>query len=98
MGALLHQDFTQLKNDYSLFIKHKLDKFTILAVYIDDISMTGDNVLTIHEFKRYLDDIFNINDLGKLSYFLGIEVGYTIQKITLSQSKFIRELLQESWN
>lgn len=96
MGALLHQGFQQSKNDYSLFIKHRNGKITILAVYVDDIIVTRDDSETIGGIKEHLNDIFSIKDLGQLSYFLGIEVGYTDKGITLSQNKFTRELLEEA--
>lgn len=82
--------------DYSLFIKHKHDKLTILVVYVDDIIMIGDDDNTIQELKKHLDDIFSIKDLGRLSYFLRIEVGYIEQGITLTQSKFTKELLLDA--
>ena len=38
--------------------------------------------------------MFSIKDLGKLHYFLGIEVGYLKNGIALTQQKFTKELLQ----
>lgn len=35
--------FTQSKNDYSLFTKNNDDHTTLLAVYVDDILVTGSN-------------------------------------------------------
>ena len=43
-----------------------------------------------------MDKVFNIKDLGKLSFFLGIEIGYLQSGISMSQRKFTMELLQES--
>lgn len=40
-----------------------------------------------------MSNVFAINDLGKLHYFLGDEVYYHTCGLTLIQSKYIRELL-----
>lgn len=96
MGELLLKGFIQSKNDYSLFIKHSSKHITILIVYVDDIIITGNDIDTIHDIKMHLDDIFSIKDLGKLTYFLGIEIGYLSSGISLTQKKFIREMLLDA--
>ena len=92
--TLLLQGYTQSRNDYSLFIyKHGTD-ITILAVYVDDIILTGSNLEHIQSVKQDLHDKFSIKDLGVLHYFLGIEVTYFTDGIVMSQNKFTKELLQ----
>ena len=44
----LDQGFTQSKNDYSLFTKQSSQSFTIVAVYVDDILVTGNDSSIIH--------------------------------------------------
>ncbi|XP_021726146.1 uncharacterized protein LOC110693297 [Chenopodium quinoa] len=68
--------FSQSHSDASLFIKRVVGKVIIAAIYMDDIILTGDGVDTISDLKFHLDKIFSIKDLGKLSFFLGIEVSY----------------------
>ncbi|KAL8155749.1 hypothetical protein AgCh_000960 [Apium graveolens] len=36
--------------------------------------MNGTNAVVIDQFKKHMGDKFEMNDLGKLSYYLGIEV------------------------
>lgn len=69
---------------------------TTVAVYVDDIILIGNNVSTIQSLKSHLHTIFNIKDLGQLSYFLGLEVSYLLDGIALSQRKFSTDLLRES--
>lgn len=47
------------------------NSFLILLVYVDDIILTGNNLMTISEFKLLLDQQFKLNDLGTLKYFFG---------------------------
>ncbi|GKE22818.1 ribonuclease H-like domain-containing protein [Tanacetum coccineum] len=93
--ALTEHGFVQSKFDYSLFTKNSDNVFIILLVYVDDIVVTGNNVNEIEKFKQFLKSKFQIKDLGKLKYFLGIEVLDNKDGICLSQRKYCLELLHE---
>nr|GEW23667.1 ribonuclease H-like domain-containing protein [Tanacetum cinerariifolium] len=83
------------KFDYSLFTKNSDNVFIILLVYVDDIVVTENSVNEIENFKQFLKSKFQIKDLGKLKYFLGIEVLDNKDSIYLSQRKYCLELLHE---
>lgn len=85
--------FSQSKNEYSLFVKKQGHSITILAVYVDDILITGNNNEAITSIKQHLDHSFTIKDLGRLHYFLGIEVSYSSQGMCLTQQKYTQDLL-----
>lgn len=59
-----------------------------MAIYVDDILITGDNVEQIQSLKDHLHKIFSIKDLGDLSFFLGLEVQHVNKGIILHQRKF----------
>ncbi|GJW73842.1 ribonuclease H-like domain-containing protein [Tanacetum coccineum] len=69
--------------------------FLTLLVYMDDIIITGNSISEIEKFKVYLKSKFMIKDLGKLKYFLGIEVVDTDKGIYLNQRKYFLDLLSE---
>ncbi|KAJ0621525.1 putative RNA-directed DNA polymerase [Helianthus annuus] len=94
-SVLLENGFVQSKSDYSLFIKDVGSVFIALLVYVDDIIVTGNNEQEIKKFKQFLSSNFMIKDLGKLKFFLGIEVLYSEQSICLSQRKYCLELLSD---
>ncbi|KAL8120516.1 hypothetical protein AgCh_017628 [Apium graveolens] len=96
LGELQLHGFTQSKNDYSLFIKRTNQCTTIAAVYVDDTIITGNDDTEIQALKVHLHATFSIKDLGLMSYFLGIEIGYLAEGITMSQAKFTKELLDEA--
>lgn len=47
---------------------------TFIAIYVDDIIITGNNNSEINKVKQHLDNTYSIKDLGRLNYFLRIEV------------------------
>ena len=60
-----------------MFIKH-LDSrgVTTLLVYVDDINITGNDELKKQTLRQCLTKEFEIKELGKLKYFLGIKVAH----------------------
>ncbi|GJZ34887.1 ribonuclease H-like domain-containing protein [Tanacetum coccineum] len=64
--ALAEHGFEQSKFDYSLYTKHRGDKFIALLVYVDDIVITRNDNDGINEFKLFFSTKFLIKDLGIL--------------------------------
>ena len=69
---------------------------TILLVYVDDIILTGNDEEEKEVLKHKLVQEFEIKELGKLKYFLGIEVAHSSQGIFISQQKYVTDLLAET--
>ncbi|CAA7390863.1 unnamed protein product [Spirodela intermedia] len=71
------------------------NKVTVLIVCVDDIIITGDDIEEIKCLGQNLSREFDIKSLGRLKYFLRIEVAYS-KGVFLSQHKYILDLLQET--
>jgi Reverse transcriptase (RNA-dependent DNA polymerase) len=69
---------------------------TIVLVYVDDLIITGNNEMEIELIKRNHKQKFEIKDLGKLKYFLGIEIAHSKKGLFLSQRKYVLDLLKET--
>ena len=93
--TLLNFGFVQSKADYSLFTYTKGASFTTLLVYVDDISLIGNDPGYITDLKHLLDIKFGLKDLGSLKYFLGLEVARSDKGINLNQRKYCLEILQD---
>ena len=65
-------------------------------VYVDDIVITGDNQEGIRELKQHLFSHFQTKDLGKLKYFLGIEIAQSKSSVIMSQRKYALDILEET--
>ncbi|XP_071717949.1 uncharacterized mitochondrial protein AtMg00810-like [Rutidosis leptorrhynchoides] len=62
-------------------------------VFLHGIILTGNQPFTISKCISRLNAEFAIKDLGKLSYFLGLEVTYTQSSLFLSQIKYAHDIL-----
>ncbi|KAK3011859.1 hypothetical protein RJ639_012113 [Escallonia herrerae] len=94
-AALLAIGFRQSTVDYSLFTFNHGESFVAVLVYVDDVIITGTDSYRICKLKNYLDTKFHIKNLGKLKYFLGIEVARSPAGIFLSQRKYVLDFLAE---
>ena len=89
------EGFKKSENEETLFIKrNKQGNILIVSVYVDDLIYTGDDVLLMKEFKLSMEKEFDMSDLGKMRYFLGIEVLQTSQGIHNSLTKYAVEVLR----
>jgi len=79
-----------------VFYYHSGGRVTILAVYVDDMIITGNDPLNISQLKKNLSKEFEVKDLGQLRYFLGIEIARSPKGIVLSQRKYVLDLLHET--
>lgn len=57
--------------------------------------ITGNDPTVITTLKKLLDQQFRIKDLGKLKYFLGIEVARSKKCIYISQFKYTLHVLDD---
>ena len=95
--AMLAMGYKQSQGDHTLFIKHSPSGgVTALLVYVDDIIVTGDDVKEKQVLSQSLAKEFEIKALGRLKYFLGIEVAHSRQGIFISQQKYVTDLLKET--
>ncbi|KAK5845013.1 hypothetical protein PVK06_001165 [Gossypium arboreum] len=95
--VMLKLGYKQSQGDQTLFVKHSpLGGVTTLLVYVDDIIVTGDDLEGMENLKKCLVKEFEVKELGKLKYFLGIEVAHSREGIFISQQKYIVDLLTET--
>jgi histone deacetylase 1/2 len=62
-------------------------------VYVNDIILVSSSAAASDYLIVSLSSAFAIKDLGKLHYFLGLEVTYPGNGLALSQQKYSQDLL-----
>ncbi|RVW96834.1 Retrovirus-related Pol polyprotein from transposon TNT 1-94 [Vitis vinifera] len=93
------QEFGMFRStaDHSVFYHHNSSGQCIyLVVYVNDIVITGSDQNGIHKLRQHLFTHFQTKDLGKLKYFLGIEIAQSSSGVVLSQRKYALDILEET--
>eukprot|EP00253_Pinus_taeda_P001473 PITA_01473 len=85
--------FTRSEADPNLYFKVEDDKPLILVLYVDNLFLISADPL-IHKCKRELASEFEMKDLGLMHYFLGLEVWQNPREISLSQGKYVVNILE----
>lgn len=55
----------------------------IVALYINDLLVTGPEGEYLTKFKAQMKKVFEMTDLGEMTYFLGMEVMQAVGKVVL---------------
>jgi hypothetical protein len=67
----------------------------VIVIYADDLIITGGSDANIFDLKKLLKQKFEMKDLGKLRYFLGIEVIQSLKGIWLLQRQYALNKMSE---
>lgn len=88
--------FEKCPYEQAVYTKKEGDECLIIGVYVDDLLVTGSSVSNIMKFKAQMNMEFEMSDLGKLAYYLGIEVEQNRDFTELKQSAYARKLLEKA--
>jgi len=67
----------------------------LIFLYVDDLLVIGDSQAEIELFKQKMNSEFEMTDLGRLNYFLGLEFKHTSKGILLHQRRYISGVLSK---
>lgn len=95
-SILVDMEFKKCTKEPSVYRKTVNGDRLIVAVYVDDLFVTGTNKRIIDEFKQMMSSRFDMSDLGELTYYLGIEVKQHSEGITLNQKTYAQKILEEA--
>ncbi|XP_022004078.1 uncharacterized mitochondrial protein AtMg00810-like [Helianthus annuus] len=90
---ILLQGFTQSKSDNSLFKYRHGSHTAYLLIYVDDIILTTSSDDLRKRLMSTLAGEFAMKDLGPLTYFLGISVTRTGDRMFLSQQSYAKDII-----
>ncbi|XP_028054801.1 uncharacterized protein LOC114259005 [Camellia sinensis] len=66
---------------------------TFLLIYVDDILITGNSADHITSLFHHMHKAFSMNELGDISYLLGISIACIASSLLLSQPKYATNIL-----
>lgn len=94
---LIYVGFTLSEADINMYLQHLGHSFIILAIYVDDCLLIGNDEHLLQRIKEQLSSEFEMTDLGPITRtsILDLELSYNQQAGTLkiNQSIYIQSLL-----
>ncbi|GJU94154.1 putative ribonuclease H-like domain-containing protein [Tanacetum coccineum] len=81
--------------DKTLFIKKDKNDIMLVQVYVDDIIFGSTKRSWCDEFKALMKRKFQMNSMGELIFFLGLQVKQKEDGIFISQDKYVAEILKK---
>ncbi|XP_015933187.1 uncharacterized mitochondrial protein AtMg00810-like [Arachis duranensis] len=92
-NTICNLGFTCSPHENALFIRKSERGVVLLHLYVDNMSIIGNDVDGISDLKASLHHTFEMKVLSSPSYFLGLEFISTDDSIYLSQAKYASYLL-----
>jgi hypothetical protein len=90
---LQQEGFRKGSVDNNLYIKVTQDSILLIEVYVDDIIFGSIDDRLSQKFSKDMHNEFEMSLLGELSFFLGLQIRQSNQGIFISQTKYIREMI-----
>ncbi|KAK1645287.1 hypothetical protein QYE76_063092 [Lolium multiflorum] len=94
--ALRALGFIPSTADTSLFLFQRPQVTMYILVYVDDIILVSSSVPAADRLVSSLRTAFAVKDLGKLHYFLGLEVTHDDTGLSMTQKKYSEDLLRRA--
>jgi hypothetical protein len=81
--------------DHYLYFKLIGDRLIYLILYVDDMSLIGNDKEIIQDVKNQLSSKFDMKDLGTADFILGMEIkrDQENKKLWLNQRKYVETIL-----
>nr|GFB17646.1 hypothetical protein [Tanacetum cinerariifolium]GFB19557.1 hypothetical protein [Tanacetum cinerariifolium] len=92
---LLSQDFSKGSVDPTLFIKRNGNDLILVQIYVDDIIFAASTLELCDLFANLMCSKFKMSMMGKISFFLGLQISQNPRGIFINQSKYALESLKK---
>lgn len=89
--------FERSKYDYCFYLGRMNGQKLYIIVHVDDLLICSSSRDAIDKLKRLLNMRFRMKDMGKVQYYVGIEIDYDYDKkeLCLYQEKYIQSLAEK---
>nr|GEY49569.1 retrovirus-related Pol polyprotein from transposon TNT 1-94 [Tanacetum cinerariifolium] len=92
---LLSQDFSKGLVDPTLFIRRNGNDLLLVQIYVDDIIFVASTLELCDLFANLMCSKFKMSMMGKISFFLGLQISQSPRGIFINQSKYALESLKK---
>ena len=91
---LMDHGFKRVQANRTLFVKRDEKSLLVAQVYVDDIVFGSTIDHLAHEFSEEMKREFEMSMVGKLNYFLGLQVKQREDGIFISQEKYAKNIIK----
>ncbi|GKA31873.1 uncharacterized mitochondrial protein-like protein [Tanacetum coccineum] len=92
---LLENRYRRVTIDKTLFIKKDRGDILLVQVYVDDIIFGSTKKSLCVEYEQMMHKRFQISSIGKITFFLGLQVMQRSDGIFISQDKYVAAILKK---
>nr|GEW18482.1 retrovirus-related Pol polyprotein from transposon TNT 1-94 [Tanacetum cinerariifolium] len=92
---LISQDFSKGSVDPTLFICRNGNNLLLVQIYVDDIIFAASTLELCDLFANLMCSNFKMSMMGKISFFLGLQISQSPKGIFINQSKYAFESLKK---
>ncbi|GKC07693.1 retrovirus-related pol polyprotein from transposon TNT 1-94 [Tanacetum coccineum] len=92
---LISQDFSKGLVDPTMFIRKECKELLLVQLYVDDIIFAASTPELCDLFAKIMCSKFKMSMLGKISFFLGLQIFQNPRGILITQSKYALESLKK---
>nr|GEZ74140.1 retrovirus-related Pol polyprotein from transposon TNT 1-94 [Tanacetum cinerariifolium] len=92
---LISQDFSKGSVDPTLFIRRNGNDLLLIEIYVDDIIFAASTPELCDLFVKIMCSKFKMSMMGKISFFLGLQISQSPRGIFINQSKYALESLKK---
>jgi hypothetical protein len=89
-------NFSQSPLEHGLYARGVGVNRLLVGVYVDDLIVLGGCSKEISSFKQQMRAEFKMSDLGPRSFYLGIEVNQSKERITLIQGAYAARIIEKA--
>ena len=90
---MLKLGLKKCESDHCIYTKRDGEAMIFVALYVDDLVLASSSDKMLKTIKSALSDRFEMTDLGKLNFFLGMEIDQEPGKVSMRQTKFAKDVL-----
>ncbi|GJV40927.1 retrovirus-related pol polyprotein from transposon TNT 1-94 [Tanacetum coccineum] len=91
----ISQQFSKCAVDPTLFTRHAGNDILLVQIYVDDIIFASTNTAMCDEFANQMTNKFKMSIMGKMSFFLGLQISQSPRGIFINQSKYAYEIVKK---
>ncbi|GJY73354.1 retrovirus-related pol polyprotein from transposon TNT 1-94, partial [Tanacetum coccineum] len=92
---LISQHLSKGAVDPTLFIRQARNDLLLVQIYVDNIIFASTNTAMCNEFANQITTKFKMSMMGKMSFFLGLQISQSPRGIFIKKSKYASDIVKK---